>query len=85
MQSPTPRDSDSVHLSGARECALIKFSGGAQAGGSETTLENQHYPVVELALYVFIILSLGAQETNVLDLLTRVPGVGITCGLESWS
>ena len=49
------------------------------------TLENQHYPVVELALYVFIILSLGAQETNVLDLLTRVPGVGITCGLESWS
>ena len=85
MQSPTPRDSDSVHLSGARECALIKFSGGAQAGGSETTLENQRYPVVELALYVFIILSLGAQETNVLDLLTRVPGVGITCGLESWS
>ena len=85
MQSPTPRDSDSVHLSGARECALIKFSGGAQAGGSETTLENQRYPVVELALYVFIILSLGAQETNVLDLLTRVPGIGITCGLESWS
>ena len=85
MRSPTPRDSDSVHLSGARECALIKFSSGAQAGGSETTLENQHYPVVELALYVFIILSLGAQETNVLDLLTRVPGVGITCGLESWS
>ena len=85
MRSPTPRDSDSVHLSGARECALIKFSSGAQAGGSETTLENQRYPVVELALYVFIILSLGAQETNVLDLLTRVPGVGITCGLESWS
>lgn len=64
MRSPTPRDSDSVHLSGARECALIKFSGGAQAGGSETTVENQRYPVVELALYVFIILSLEAQETN---------------------
>lgn len=64
VRSPTPRDSDSVHLSGARECALIKFSGGAQAGGSETTVENQRYPVVELALYVFIILSLEAQETN---------------------
>ena len=85
VQSPPPRDSDSVHPSGARECALIKFSGGAQAGGSETALENQRYPVVELALDVFIILSLEAQETTVLNLLTRIPGIGITCGLESWS
>lgn len=85
MRSPTRRDSGSVHLSGARECALIKFSAGAQAGGSETTLENQRYPVVELALYVFIVLSLEVQETNVLNLLTRIPGIGITCGLESWS
>lgn len=85
VRSPTCRDSDSIHLSGARECAPIKFSGGAQAGGSETTLENQRYPVVELALYVFIVLSLEVQETNVLNLLTRIPGIGITCGLESWS
>ena len=85
VQSPPPRDYDSVRPSGARECALIKFSGGAQAGGSETALENQRYPVVELALDVFIILSLEAQETTVLNLLTRIPGIGITCGLESWS
>ena len=82
VRSPTCRDSDSVHLSGARECALIKFSGGTQAGGSETTLENQHYPVVELALCVFIVLSLEVQETNVLNLLSRIPGIGMLVDLS---